>query len=273
MEASGYGLKFKFQLFNHVVNIEPLYLIPIGIIICLAGLAQGAVGFGYALYATPLLVWIGVPLQNTITLVATCAMIQAALGAHKLRASVPWQLVFTGAVIRLATFFVGLYILKRLVAASTDQIRMTVGLILCLLVILQLLWRPRPVEVMHPAWGGLAFIASGLLTGVCGMGGPPLVLWSMAHNWTTNKTRGFLFAVFAITIPVQTFFMYLTFGTHILWSAAVGIAYIPLVYLGSSIGMPIGNRLSKETLRLIAYAILLVIGFSAAVPPLLAYLR
>ena len=255
------------------MNIEPLYLIPVGVIVFLAGLAQSAVGFGYALYATPLLVWIGIPLQNTITFVATCAMIQAALGAHKLRAAVPWRLVFTGTAIRLATFFVGLYLLKRLVAASTDQIRMAVGLILCLLVMLQLLWRPRPVEKMHPAWGGLAFSASGLLSGICGMGGPPVVLWLMAHNWSTNKTRGFLFAIFATSLPVQIFFMYLAFGTDILWSVAIAIAFMPLVYLGSAIGLPIGNRLPKETLRRIAYAILLVIGISAAVPPLLAYFR
>jgi uncharacterized membrane protein YfcA len=236
-------------------------------------LAQSTVGFGYALYATPLLVWIGIPLQNTIALVATCAMIQSVFGVQKLRASVPWRLVFTGTVIRMIAFLVGLCLLKRLVAASTEQIRMVVGLILCFLVMMLLLWQPRPVEKMHPAWDGLAFSASGLLAGVCGFGGPPLALWSMAHSWSTHKTRGFLFAAFAINIPIQTFFMYLAFGTTILWSVAIAIAFMPLVYLGSVIGLPIGNRLPKKTLRHIAYAILLVIGISAAAPPLLTYLR
>ena len=63
---------------------------------------------------------------------------------------------------------------------------------------------------------------------------------------------------------------------HHLWPRTffgIAIAFMPLVYLGSVIGLPIGNRLPKKTLRHIAYAILLVIGISAAAPPLLAYLR
>jgi len=78
-----------------------------------------------------------------------------------------------------------------------------IGGILCLLVAIQYLWRQHPVKAMHWGWGGLAFIGSGLLAGLCGMGGPPLVIWSMAHDWPAEKTRGFLFAVFATSIPTK----------------------------------------------------------------------
>ena len=40
----------------------------------------------------------------------------------------------------------------------------------------------------------LTFTGSGVLAGLCGMGGPPLVLWAMAHDWPTQRIRGFLFA-------------------------------------------------------------------------------
>jgi hypothetical protein len=46
----------------------------------------------------------------------------------------------------------------------------------------------------------IAFAAAALgLAGICGMGGPPLVLWAMAHDWPADKVRAFLFACFAAT--------------------------------------------------------------------------
>ncbi len=252
--------------------MEILDIVLVGVIIFLAAVAQSAIGFGYALFATPLLVWIGVPLPSIITLVATCSTIQAVIGARKLHPAVPWRLSLTATVIRLASVIVGLLLLKKLVTLNPDYIRMVIGGVLCLLVGVQLLWRPHPVKIMHWSWAGLAFITSGLLAGICGMGGPPLVMWSMAHDWSAQKTRGFLFAVLATSTPVQIVLLWLTFGSSILWNVAIGIALLPLVYLGAAIGLPIGNRMAKEKLRRVAYIILLIIGVSAVVPVFLVQL-
>ena len=239
--------------------------IGVGAILFLAAMGQSAVGFGASLFATPLLIWIGLPLPNAIALVTTCALMQTTLGARNLRAAVPWRLALTATAVRLVSLGAGILMLRRLVRFGPDQIRMVIGGVLCLLVVIQLLWRPRPAPKMHPGWAGLAFLSSGFIAGLCGMGGPPLILWLMAHDWSPRKTRGFLFAVFATTIPAQIVLLWATFGRTILWSVAVGLALFPLVYLGTSIGLPIGNRMAKSRLRNIAYAILLAIGISSVV--------
>jgi uncharacterized protein len=250
-----------------------LQSVAAGVVVCLAGMGQSAVGFGYALFATPLLLWLGIPLPNVITLVATCSMLQSMMGARSLKGSVPWRLALTATAVRLVGVVIGLLLLKRLVTLDTARIRAVIGSVLCLLVVIQIAWRARPVEQMHWGWAGLSFTGSGLLAGACGMGGPPLVLWLMAHNWSTRKTRGFLFAVFATSIPVQIVLLALTFGPSILWSVALGIAFFPLVYLGTAVGLPLGNRMGTHRLRTIAYAILLVIGVSAVVPVASALVR
>ncbi len=254
------------------MNMEILDIVGAGGIIFLAGIGQSAVGFGYAMFATPLLVWIGVPLPSVIMLVAACSMVQAAIGVRKLHAAVPWRLSLFATAIRIAGVAVGLLLLKKLVVLNTDHIRMVIGSILCLLVIIQLLWGTRAVKALHWSWAAIAFIISGLLAGLCGMGGPPLVLWSMAHSWSSQTTRAFLFAVFATSIPAQIVLLCLMFGIDILWNAALGIVFLPLIYLGAAIGLPLGNRMSKETLRRIAYGILFVIGVSAVVSAFLAQL-
>ncbi len=250
------------------MNMELFDIIAAGVIIFLAGMLQSIVGFGYALFATPLLVWIGLPLPSVITLVATCSMLQAMVGVRSLRAVVPWRLSLTATGVRLAGLLLGLLMLTRLVVLDKDQIRAVIGVILCVLVTVQVLWRPRPVSKLHPSWAGLAFTGSGVLAGLCGMGGPPLVLWAMAHDWPTQRIRGFLFATFATSIPIQLALLALTFGMPILWYAAIGLALLPLVYAGSVVGLPVGNRFAGPVLRRVAYAVLFATGASAIIPVL-----
>lgn len=249
--------------------IDYIRYLLVGLIIFFAGAAQSAAGFGFALFATPMLLWLDLPLQNVVTLVATCSMLQAAIGACKLHEMIPWRLVGTTTIVRIIFMAVGLFVLKRLAGLHIAQVRLVIGVIICLLVALQLLCRPRPVARLAWYWGAMAYIGSGLLGGICGMGGPPLVLWAMAHDWPSKKMRGFLFGAFAATGPAQLLFLSISFGPAILWHAACGCALLPMVYLGSLVGMPIGNSLNAERLRWIAYAILAAIGISAIVPALL----
>jgi uncharacterized membrane protein YfcA len=249
------------------MDVQQLLLVCV--IIFLAGFAQSLVGFGYALFATPLLLWSGVPLTTSIALVATCSLLQSIIGIRALKAELPWGLSFKACAGRCFGLVFGLLALKRLANLDMTQVRAVIGTILCVIVVVQVLWRPKPVSALHWGWGGLAFTTSGFLQGVCGMGGPPLVLWSMAHDWPGKKIRGFLFSAFGLTIPVQIAMLTYTFGSIVLRDVLWGLACLPLVYLGSKIGLQVGDKINRKKLKIIAYALLLATGLSAVVPVLL----
>ena len=242
-------------------------------VLCLASTVQSAIGFAYALVATPLLIWTGISLPNAITLVAVCSFVQAVIGAGHLRTSVPWRLSLIATTIRVGTLIVGLLILRQIVGLNPRVIRFVVGLILCLLVITQLVGKTRPAETMHWLWGALAFSTSGFLAGMCGMGGPPLVLWAMHHDWPAERIRGFLFAIFAASIPIQVMLLYFTFGMDILRSTVIALLLAPVVFLGAAVGLPLGNRLPRPILSGIVYATLMVIGLSSIIPQMIQKLR
>ncbi len=248
------------------MQMDLLHLSAIAGILCLASAIQSAVGFAFALFATPLLLWMGIPLTNVIALVATCAFFQALLGARRLRASVPWRLTLTVTAVRLITLLLGLFLLKKMTGLDTGLVKAVVGGVLILLVGLQMTGRGAPLRPVHWGWGGLAFSVSGLLSGICGMGGPPLVLWSLTNNWSVDRARGFLFSAFAALIPIQVVLLYFTFGKSILEATGVALLMAPAVLLGSFIGLPIGSRLPREVSRRIVYAILLTIGLSSLLP-------
>ena len=250
--------------------MELLNILTVGVVIGFAALIQSAVGFGFLLFATPLILWIGFPLPAVVMLVSTCSTLQAALGTQHLRATVPWRLTFTATGVRLIAVIIGLFLLKKIVNLEAHYIKLVVGSIVGLIVIVKLLLRPQLKEKMHWGWAGFTFIVSGLLSGICGIGGPPLVLWSTAQNWPTNKTRAFLFAVLAISTPVQIVLLGLTFGAALFKYVAIGVAFFPVAYLGSAVGLPIGNRMRKKRHRLIVDVILLLVAASTVLGAMLA---
>ncbi len=258
---------------SRLVRMELIHIPAVAVSLGFAAVVQGAAGFGFILCATPLILLTGIPLPVVIIMVATCSTMQAALGTRKLGKAVPWRLSLTATGSRLLSVIVGLWLLKQLVNLDTDYVRLVVGTIVCLLVIVRLLWNPQPVDKTRWDWALVAFSVSGLLAGLFGMGGVPLALWSLMHNWSTEKTRGFLLGVLVTSIPVQIAFMGVTFGFEILWNIFIGIAFLPIIYLGSRVGLSLGNGMSRRRFRLMVDLMLLGIGGSTVVGPVLRYFQ
>jgi uncharacterized membrane protein YfcA len=237
-----------------------------GLVLGAAAMVQASVGFGFALFATPLLVWLGIPLQKVIVMVAIGSLTQSVFGVRELRSSIPWRQVWSATLLRIVWLLAGLVILKSLITLDPAKIRFFVGAVLCVLVGIRMLWNPVPVQKIHWLYTFGAFSASGLLAGMVGMGGPPLVFWAMAHDWPPEKIRGFYFATFMTFIPVMVLLMcFLPWFGPLGRAVWTGLAFAPAVYLGSRMGLVAGARLSKQRLYTLTCICLLATGISAMV--------
>jgi uncharacterized membrane protein YfcA len=245
------------------MDIDPLLILGIVTVIFLGGIMQSAIGFAYSLFATPIMVWMGLPLPTTIVIVTTCSLVQNGIGSWHLRADIPWREAWLAIVVRLPAVDIGILMLRRLAFLDPGEVKLVVGCVICLLVGIQVAFQVKPVERVHRAWTALAFLTSGLLSGITGMGGPPMVMWVMAHNWSGEKTRAFLFAVFLVSAPVQIALLFLAFGSGVLKGVLAGVLLTPAVFLGSRVGIPLGNRMPKAALRNMAYLVLVIIGLSS----------
>lgn len=234
---------------------------------------QSVVGFAYALFATPILVLAGIPLPQSMAIVATAALVQSLTGVRKLRHDVDWRLALAGTVIRYAGTAVGAVLLRQLVQCSSRDIRFVVGAILLSAVGTQVGLRLQPREHIGRVWDITAFSLSGVLAGLVGMGGPPLVLWVMAHTWSAQRTRALLFALFLFALPFQIAVLLFMFGTQAASGVLAGAVLSPLVVVGSLLGLRLGRKLPKQHLRTIAYAILFCIGVAAVMPRVLQFVR
>ena len=170
-------------------------------------------------------------------------------------------------LIRYAFMPLGVCTLWLIGQGNKDTASQIVGCVVLGIVMLQKLWRVQPQPRMHPAWEWLAFSLGGFLLGLCGMGGPVMVLWVLAHDWPMNKARAFLFFLFATGFPVQALLMWSFFGVEVLDAMILAAAAFPAILAGLWVGLVISRRISDQTLRSLCTAVLVLIALSAILSP------
>jgi hypothetical protein len=254
---------------SEIAPINMLDYLVIALILAAGGALQSAAGFGYALLSVTLLLLTGMPPYQAIPLVTTATTVQCLTGVWHHRQYVPWHMVLLATLLVLATIPIGVWLLGQMTVLSKTQVRQIFGAVVVVVVLVYALWRPRPRERIHPAWTGAAMFSGGLLGGLCGMAGPPIVLWAMTHQWNSQKTRATLWAIFLLKTPLILVFLYLRFGTVVLQSAALALAMVPAVLLGTIPGIWMGNRLPKPALRRVAFSLLVLLGLYMICQPLL----
>jgi uncharacterized membrane protein YfcA len=236
-------------------------------ILFVASAVQSIIGFAFNLLAVPLLIWGGLDLAQAVALTSVPILVQVSIATWKLRAEVPWREVLPASAIRFVTLPVGISLLYLINSFDPGTVKQFVGAMLLLILAAQRWIHITPKERLHPAWDLLAFGLSGIMLGMLAMGGPPVVLWLMAHDWSALKTRAFMVALFLMAAPVQLGLLYWKLGDEVADFFLYGLLMTPLVIAGSLAGIRLGNRLDKERLRRLILFFLFLTGLASLLGP------
>ena len=248
----------------------PLSMFTVAGILCLGSLLQTIVGFGAGLLGIPLLLLAGFSPVQAVAVVTVTSIIQSAIGSWKLRQSIQFSDTQRPILIRLLMLPVGALALWKLGQHNQQLVKQAIGVSLLLIVLVQWRLRIAATTKLHPFWEWGAFSTSGLLLGFCGMGGPVLGLWAVAHDWSPKRSRGFIFMVMlGGNIPVAIMHVTL-FGSPVAWGFVWGLYGLPWVFLGTIGGLWAARWISKQRLRQVMLGVLAVIGFQAGIWPFLA---
>jgi uncharacterized membrane protein YfcA len=246
----------------------PLF-VAIVVVLMLGSVLQGAAGFGLGMFAIPILILLGCRPYEAIVYCALAAGLQSIVGLWWHRAHVPWRQCLV--MIALAAIGVpfGVLLLERVSALEPARVRQVFGGVILAALLVKLLLRVRPRDRLHPAWLVVAMVLSGFMAGLAGMGGPPAVLWVMAHRWSGERSRVTLWALFAGLTPIQLFFLERQFGDPVIAALGTGAILAPLTILGIVGGLRLGVAIPKPRLRQLSYIILFLISGYAIVQPML----
>ena len=236
-------------------------------ILGISSLLQTVVGFGAGLLGIPLLLLAGFSPVQAVAVVTVTSIIQSAIGSWKLRESIRFSNTQRPILIRLLMLPVGSLALWKLGQHNQQLVKQAIGLVLLLIVLVQWRLRIAAATKLHPSWEWAAFSTSGFLLGFCGMGGPVLGLWAVAHDWSPKRSRGFMFIVMlGGNIPVAIMHVTL-FGSPVAWGFVWGLYGLPWVFLGTMGGLWAARWISKQRLRQVMLGVLALIGIQATVWP------
>ena len=241
------------------------------LIVTAGALVQTVVGFGMGMVSIPLLLWAGFPLPSAVALTVGAALVQLAIGTHAVRAEVVWRESFGYATFQALAVPVGLGGMSLLASQGPVRVKQFVGLFLLVVLAIRQLAKPQPREEVARIWGVVAATCSGGLAGLVGMGGPPLVLFALAHRWSVDRFRAFLWSQFLLVVPVMVVMMTLRFGVDVLPLFAAGLALAPCSWVGARIGFRLTERLGPEVLRRAALGLLYLLAFFSSLAPLMQH--
>ncbi|MCD0462473.1 sulfite exporter TauE/SafE family protein [Roseiconus lacunae] len=243
-------------------------LLGIAAVLSVGIFVQSAAGFAAGLLIVPMLLWLGytIPEASMALLVATVP--QNVMGVYSLRDSIrPKQLLWPG-IGRIVFFPIGIGVLVMIENTfSIDRIRQLVGGAVLIATIAIILYRPHPKPSISVFWAWLAFPLSGFCQGLIGMGGPAMVFWVSAHDWSTRQIRGFLFSMYLISLGPALAILWWKFGERVLPAAFIAIFTLPALMLVTWLGLRFGNWLGRERLRRVTLGLLLLLGLIGLASP------
>ncbi len=224
------------------------------LILFLAAILQGAVGFGFALVAMPALALV-MDTPSAAALVAltgislsTVMLFQNRKGLHLGEAA--------GLIVAAAAGVpIGVYLLAN---APKEPLLIALGIIIIAFSVFSLA-RPSAVEIKDRRWRFAAGFAGGILGGAYNIPGPPIIFYGAMRRWPPER---FLAVTQAFFLPVA---IMIAAGHAVagFWNREVLIACaasIPGVIIASFIGRRITAGISAGALSKAVYGLCLVLG-------------
>lgn len=249
--------------------MDIIEIIKIGSVMILGSIIQSSSGFGFGLFAIPILLFFGFDLPATVIMAIIGSAIQKVTAVNYLKDELNWKAMFPYMLTGLVSLPLGIYAMFKVSAMDQSVVKQIIGGLVLVLLVLRWKGTIKSRIIVPKIWGYIVGFFSGLLNGFANIGGPPLVLWTLAHQWSNQRMRGTIIAFSLIFVPFQITLMLITFGTPLLNPMVKTILLSPTVLLGTWLGLKIGERISKDHLKIYMQVLLLFIAISSIAKPFL----
>ncbi|HLP45068.1 MAG TPA: sulfite exporter TauE/SafE family protein [Candidatus Kapabacteria bacterium] len=238
-------------------------ILQIGGALVLGGFIQSSSGFGFGLFIIPVLLFFGFSLAPTVIIVVIGSAIQKVTALPYLKQHLDWKEMMPFILIGLLGLPLGIYAMFKISNMDQPIVKQVIGGLVMVMLVLQWKGAIKIREHVPKFWGYTAGLLAGILNGFANIGGPPLVLWTLAHRWSNQKMRGTIIAFSLIFVPFQLVLMLITFGSVMFSPLLKAMVLSPAVLLGTWIGLKIGEKISQDHLRIYMQALLLFIAVAS----------
>ena len=237
--------------------ISPEQFFIVGLIIFLSLFIYSTIGFGAGMIAVSLAglyygkLEIFVPLLLLLTLPAEVVI------SIKDRKFLDFRKLGFFVALSLPTMFAGALLLK---SYSTESwILALMGLIITALALYFLKYDRNAIRLKGSFWKYLMGLISGLLGGIYGIGGPPMIIYFKVIQLEKSEFRVTLLSIF-LFMAITRFGIYLFMGFYNRELFMGALSMVPFMLLGLVSGMILHGKISEKRFRMLTSLFLLVCG-------------
>ncbi len=248
--------------------MTPDLILRIAIVLFVGGFIQSSAGFGFGLFALPLLLFLKLQLQEAVIMVVIGSAIQKIMGIRYFRKVINLREISPLIVSGLAGLPIGLYLMFRVSGLQQSSIKQLIGFLIIFMLIFRWSKLIKSVIRVKAMWTYIAGFLSGILNGFANIGGPPVVLWVLAQNWENRKMRATIISFSLFFVPFQITIMIIIFGRTLYSPLFYSLVLSPSVLIGSWSGLKFGDRFSKKILERYMEFLLLLIALVSVLRPL-----
>ncbi len=232
--------------------LGPIEIAVSALVLAVAGFAIGAIGFGFGLTTTPIMLLYLDP-QTVVIVVNAVAVLAFGLVLVETRDHVPYRDLTPTAIAGALGAPIGVYALSAL-DPSTLRIGIS-ALVLALtaLVVVKTEWRVPKPQLTGPVIG---FCVAAMVTGLA-IGGPLLVLFFLGRGMERQGVRAsmaFFFMVMYVTALAGYFIQGLMTSDRLLLTAATA----PAVAIGYWLSVRLTGRMNEKVFRQVVVIVIAV---------------
>jgi uncharacterized membrane protein YfcA len=253
--------------------MKPELLIPVLGLQALLGAGtyfQTVTGFGLGMIVMGATSGLGLaPVATVAAVVSLVTLANSACALPGKMQHIDWRAVLAAAIGILPSVVAGVMLLDYLSSSAAMLLQILLGAVI-LYGGLSAALRPEPLPQRS---GDGSFLVSGifggLLSGLFGVSGPPLIFQFYRQPMKPVEIRCALILVFTVTSSVRTLFSAWLgqLDAQVWLQAAIGV---PVVVLATLLGRRFPPPFSATTTRRIAFGVLMGIGASLMVPALVS---
>jgi len=243
-------------------------LIKVSTILFLGGFIQSSAGFGFGLFALPLLLFLKFELQEAVIIIILGSAIQKIMGIRYFRKVINHKEISPLIISGLTGLPIGLYMMFRVSGFQQSLVKQLIGSVILLMLVLRWINVIKSVNTVKRVWIFVAGFISGILNGFANIGGPPVVLWILTQRWDSKKMRAVVIYFSLFFVPFQIIIMMIMFGETLYSPLLYSLILSPSVFLGTWCGLKFGDRFSKKTLERYMEFLLLLIAIISLFKPL-----
>jgi len=229
-------------------------ILILSLIVFLASLIQGATSFGFSLVALPLMGFI-LNLKEIVPLLVILSLLLNILIALQLKMKPNIKEIFLLFIFGIIAIPFGVKLLL-----VVDEVILKKAVSLFLIVVAIMMARGYKIKIKNK---NLALIITGTLSGILNgsvsLSGPPIVILLSNDQKNRDDFRISLTSLF-ILFNLFTVIMFLNKG---LLSISIMTSYLPIIpflFLGTFIGVKIGNKIDEGKFKQIVLYLLVIMG-------------